>query len=470
MKIRTRFAPSPTGYLHIGGARTALFNWLYAKQHQGEYLLRIEDTDRERSKDEFTHDILSSLAWLNLDSDFEPVYQSKRTEKYQAVIEQLLHEGKAYYCYCSKQRLDELRKEQMRNKQKPRYDGHCRDLKAGHSHESSVNPVVRFRNPTEGIITIEDKVRGNVSVSNNELDDLIIARSDGSPTYHLTVVVDDIDLAITHVIRGDDHLNNSFRQYNIFQALNEPIPAYTHIPLIHGKDGKRLSKRHGAVSVSEYKKEGFLAKALLNYLARLGWSHGDQEIFSIDEMIELFNFSSVQQSAATFDLDKLLWVNQQHIKQSSGDEIKPIVEEYFASSGITISDTPSIVEIYELQKDRSKTLYEMCESSRFFYTEISTYDVKACKKYFSSNGSTILQTLSLKLASTDDWSATVLHNEIQSVADELNVKFGKVAPVLRLALTGRSASPSIDITLALLGKEKSLKRIKQAIDYIQNTV
>lgn len=470
MKIRTRFAPSPTGYLHIGGARTALFNWLYAKQHQGEYLLRIEDTDRERSKDKFTQNILTSLAWLNIDSSIEPVYQSKRTDLYQHVIEKLLDEGKAYHCYCSKQRLDDLREEQMRNKLKPRYDGHCREHKHNDLQKPSNQPVVRFKNPTSGSITLEDQVRGKVTVNNSELDDLIIARSDGSPTYHLTVVVDDIDLAITHVIRGDDHLNNSFRQYNIFSALNEPIPVYAHIPLIHGKDGKRLSKRHGAVSVSQYKSEGFLANALLNYLARLGWSHGDQEIFTMQEMIELFNFSSVQQSPATFDMDKLYWVNQQHMKQASGDKIKPVLEEYFAFSGINLSNSPRIANVYDVLKERNKTLHELCESSRFFYTDITTYDEMARKKNFTSRSIEILEALKKKLSNTNDWSAATLHIEIQAVADELALKFGNVAPVLRLAITGQAASPSIDITLELLGYNKSVKRIQQAIDYIRNTV
>jgi len=470
MKIRTRFAPSPTGYLHIGGARTALFNWLYAKQHNGEYILRIEDTDRERSKNEFTENIFSSLKWLKIESDIEPIYQSKRTEKYQKVIEKLLDEGNAYHCYCSKQRLDDLREEQMRNKQKPRYDGHCRTLSTNNKPKTSSKPVVRFKNPQEDSISLEDQVRGNVTVNNSELDDLIIARSDGSPTYHLTVVVDDIDLAITHVIRGDDHLNNSFRQYNIFNALNAAIPTYAHIPLIHGKDGKRLSKRHGAVSVSQYKAEGILADALLNYLARLGWSHGDQEVFTIAEMIELFNLSSVQKSPATFDMDKLLWVNQQHMKKLSAEDVRNDYQQYkdIHTNSAPISDNFAVV--WSKLKDRSKTLQEFDDSSAFIYNDIEEYDVKAAKKLFIADNIQVLSALKAKLSKIDSWSAENIHTNIKLTAEDLGLKMGKIAPPLRLAVTGGADSPSIDVTLELLGNVKCLERIDQAIDYIRNTV
>ena len=467
MKIRTRFAPSPTGFLHIGGARTALFNWLYAKKHQGEYVLRIEDTDKQRSKDEFTQDILESLAWLGIQSDIEPIYQSKRSEKYSSVIKQLLDEDKAYYCYCSKERLDTLREEQIKNKQKPRYDGTCRNLKS--PPDSTVEPVVRLKNPEQGIIKIRDEIRGEVSVQNAELDDLILARSDGSATYHLTVVVDDIDLNITHIIRGDDHLNNTFRQHNIFLALNTQAPIYAHIPLIHGTDGKRLSKRHGAVSVNQYRKQGFLPDGLLNYLVRLGWSHGDQEIFSTEEMIKFFSLDAIQQSPATFDIDKLLWVNQQHLKNISGKEIRATLAEYFDDLGIKIDGQPSLEDLYDALKDRSKTLHELCKSSAFIYKDVTEYEPESAKKFFRSESTEILEVLKKKLTAIDEWIAGNIHTEIKLTADELNLKMGKVAPPLRLAVTGGANSPSIDLTLELLGKEKTLSRIEQAIEYIVTT-
>ena len=468
MKIRTRFAPSPTGYLHIGGARTALFNWLYAKKHQGEFILRIEDTDQERSKTEFTQDILTSLDWLGINSNIEPVFQSKRTEKYQLAIQYLLDNGKAYYCYCSKERIEGIRNEQMKNKQKPRYDGFCRDLSS--PPNSDIKPVVRFKNPLDGSITINDHVRGNVVVQNSELDDLILARSDGSPTYHLCVVVDDIDFEITHVIRGDDHLNNTPRQINIFKALNKEIPEYAHIPLIHGKDGKRLSKRHGAVSVNQYRADGFLPKALLNYLVRLSWSYGDQEIFSINEMQDLFDFPSIQQSAATFDMEKLLWVNHQHMKNTSGSTIREMLVEYFRVQGVQIKENPDIAAIYDVQKERYKNLLDLCKASDYFYNDISNYDEMAVKKNFTQNSIEILKELKTKLEEIDVWSSEYIQASIKEVTDKLGLKLGNVAPTLRLAVTGRSASPSIGITLELLGSKKSLQRIDQAIEYILGSV
>lgn len=464
MKIRTRFAPSPTGYLHIGGARTALFNWLYAKKYQGEYILRIEDTDQERSKTEFTQDILTSLDWLGINSSIEPVFQSKRTENYQLAIQYLLDNRKAYYCYCSKERIEVIRNEQMKNKQKPRYDGFCRDLSS--PPNSDIKPVVRFKNPQDGSIAIKDHVRGNVVVQNSELDDLILARSDGSPTYHLCVVVDDIDFEITHVIRGDDHLNNTPRQINIFKALNKEIPEYAHIPLIHGKDGKRLSKRHGAVSVNQYRTDGFLPQALLNYLVRLGWSYGDQEIFSINDMLNLFDFSSIQQSAATFDLEKLLWVNHQHMKNTSGSTIRAILEDYFCANGVHIEEKPDIAAIYDVQKERYKNLLDLCMASDYFYNDIKNYDEKAAKKNFSQNSIGILKELKTKLEEIDIWSSEHIQASIKEVADKMGLKLGNVAPTLRLAVTGRTVSPSIGITLELLGSKKSLQRIDQAIEYI----
>ncbi len=468
MRIRTRFAPSPTGYLHIGGTRTALFNWLYAKNNQGEFLLRIEDTDQKRSTNEFTKDIFTSLSWLGIDSDVEPILQSTRIVRYKQVIQQLLDEKKAYHCYCSKERLEALRQEQMNNKQKPRYDGFCRNLE--HAPSTDVNPVVRFKNPLHGIVKIEDQVRGSVHINNSELDDLILARSDSTPTYHLCVVVDDIDSAITHVIRGDDHLNNTARQINIIKALNKVAPNYAHIPLIHGKDGKRLSKRHGALSINQYRSEGILPQALLNYLVRLGWSHGDQEIFTVQQMIELFDLASIHKSAATFDYEKLLWVNHQHMKNISGATIKSMLEEYFNSKGIYPDENPDVATLYDVQKDRCKTLQELCEASKFFYNKIDSYDEIAVKKNFTTDSVKILQNLKDRLKAIDQWSAENIHTTVKSVADDMNLKLGKVAPTLRLAVTGRAVSPSIDITLELLGPDKSINRIDQAIGYNMGSV
>ncbi len=468
MKVRTRFAPSPTGYLHIGGARTALFNWLYARKHKGEYVLRIEDTDKERSKNEFTEDILTSLSWLGIDSDIEPVYQSKRTNIYQQVIQKLLEEDNAYHCYCSKERLDKLREEQTKNKQKPRYDGTCRDL--AQSYDSTKPSVVRLKNPIKGNIKVNDEIRGEVIVQNSELDDLILARSDGSPTYHLTVVVDDMSMDITHVIRGDDHLNNTFRQHNIFLALGKEPPIYAHIPLIHGVDGKRLSKRHGAVSVNQYRQEGFLPEGLLNYLVRLGWSHGDQEIFSIMEMIESFDLNSVQQSPATFDVDKLLWVNQQHMKNITGIDLRETLNEFYTSHNCKFDEQPDLSSVYDAMKERCKTLQELCNASEFLYQNIEEYASKAAQKNFTEDKIAVLISLKTRLSSISNWVAGNIHTEVKSTADDMNLKLGNVAPVLRLAVTGGANSPSIDLTLELLGKEKTLQRIEQAIEYIASTV
>ncbi|QMU60770.1 MAG: glutamate--tRNA ligase [Gammaproteobacteria bacterium] len=468
MKVRTRFAPSPTGYLHIGGARTALFNWLYARKHKGEYVLRIEDTDKERSKSEFTEDIFSSLSWLGINSDIEPVYQSKRSDKYQAVIQKLLEENNAYRCYCSKERLGALREEQISKKLKPRYDGKCRDL--NQSLQSSESSVVRLKNPLLGNVQINDEIRGKVIVQNSELDDLILARSDGSPTYHLTVVVDDFDLNITHVIRGDDHLNNTFRQHNIFLALGKEPPIYAHIPLIHGTDGKRLSKRHGAVSVNQYREEGILATGLLNYLVRLGWSHGDQELFSVKEMIEHFDLASIQQSAATFDDDKLQWVNQQHMKNISGSDLGNILDEYFTGHGYKYDGQPDLYRLYDAMKDRSKTLQELCHNSQFLYQDIELYNEKAAKKNFTQDKVEVLTTLKTQLSNIDNWTADNIHAEIKSTAEAMNLKMGEVAPPLRLAVTGGADSPSIDLTLELLGEKKTTQRIDRAIGYIVSTI
>ncbi|MEM7017051.1 MAG: glutamate--tRNA ligase, partial [Pseudomonadota bacterium] len=350
MTIRTRFAPSPTGYLHIGGARTALFCWLYARKHDGQFILRIEDTDRERSTDESVQAILDGMAWLGLEADEGPFYQTHHFDRYKEVIQQLLDAGKAYHCYCSQERLDKLRAEQMEKKLKPRYDGHCRSLKTPPAGD--IKPVVRFKNPTAGDVAFKDMIKGTIRISNEELDDLIIARSDGTPTYNLTVVVDDMDMNITHVIRGDDHVNNTPRQINILNALKAKIPEYAHAPMILGDDGQRLSKRHGAVSVLQYQQDGYLPHALLNYLVRLGWSHGDQEIFSMDELQSLFNINDVNRAPSAFNTEKLNWLNQHYIKNAPPADLAEPMAKQFAELNIDTSQGPAIEDAITLFQER----------------------------------------------------------------------------------------------------------------------
>jgi len=400
MVVRTRFAPSPTGYLHIGGVRTALFSWLYARHHQGRFILRIEDTDRERSTDESVQVILDAMKWLGLDYDEGPFYQTQRYDRYKEIIQKLLDEDKAYYCYCSKEELDVMREEARARGDKPRYDGRCRH--AEHPDKDKVQPVVRFKNPQEGEVVIEDRIQGTVVYKNEELDDLIIARSDGTPTYNLTVVVDDMDMQITDVIRGDDHLNNTPRQINIFHALGAEAPNYAHMPLILSEDGSRLSKRHGAANILQYKEDGYLPEALLNYLARLGWSHGDQEIFSMSEMIEYFDIKDVNKSAASVNPEKLLWLNQHYIKPGSNAELAGKLGEYFKQLDIDMDDGPDILELVEIQKERSKTLVEMANQSRCFFVDFEAHDANAAKKYLRPVVLEPLEKIREKLSSLDE--------------------------------------------------------------------
>ena len=463
MTIRTRFAPSPTGYLHVGGARTALYSWLYARKHGGKFILRIEDTDLERSTAESVNAILEGMTWLGLEYDEGPFYQTDRFARYDEVIEKLLAEGKAYRCSCSKVRLDALREEQMARKEKPRYDGHCRnrDVSPDEPH------VIRFRNPQEGDVIIEDLIRGRIVVSNRELDDLIIRRSDGSPTYNLTVVVDDWDMGITHVIRGDDHINNTPRQINILKALGAPIPKYAHVPMILGEDGSRLSKRHGATSVMEYRNLGYLPEALLNYLVRLGWSHGDQEIFSIDEMIEHFELENVNRAPSTFNPEKLLWLNQQYIMKDDPARIAHLLSPHMGERDVDPAEGPDLVEVARLLQERASTLVEMADQALFFYRDFEDYDPKAAKAHLRPAAREALEALRAALAGLDDWTPAAIQRTIEQVADRLGVKLGKVGMPLRVAVSGRGASPSNDQTLALLGREKTLQRIDRALDFIR---
>jgi glutamyl-tRNA synthetase len=455
MKVRTRFAPSPTGYLHIGGVRTALFAWLYAKKQHGEFILRIEDTDTERSTAEATDVILQGLEWLGLDYDEGPIFQSQRLTRYQEVLEQLLNEGKAYRCYCSKERLSELREKQLTEHQKPRYDGHCRDRTSILPHQSY---VVRFRNPLNGEVIVEDQVHGQVIFQNSELDDLIIARSDGSPTYNFTVVVDDSDMHITHVIRGDDHLNNTPRQINILLALGASLPVYAHLPMILGSDGKKLSKRTGAANILQYRDDGYLVDAVLNYLVKLGWSHGDQEIFSREEMIAYFDLHHLNKAPAAINPDKLIWLNQHYLKTDDAKQVALLLAKEFQRLNIHTQNGPDLIDVVVLQRERVKTLVEMAERSTYFYLT-PTLDKHAISEEVLS----LLRVLQDRFQPLSVWTDESIHQVLVETAEELSLKLGKVAQPLRYVVTGTNVSAPINATLRLLGKEEVLDRIKHAL-------
>ncbi len=467
MTIRTRFAPSPTGYLHVGGVRTALFSWLYARKHGGQFILRIEDTDRERSTEESVNAILDGMKWLGLDADEGPFYQTQHFDRYKQVIEQLLAEGKAYYCYCSKEHLETVRNEQRSNKQKPRYNGKCRHLTS--PPDTDIKPVIRFKNPEVGEVVVRDLIKGNVIFNNTELDDLILARADGTPTYNLTVVVDDWDMQISHVIRGDDHLNNTPRQINILQALNATIPQYAHVPMILGDDGQRLSKRHGAVSVTNYRQLGYLPEALLNYLVRLGWSAGDQEIFSIQEMIDLFDISNINGSPAAFNTEKLQWLNQHYIKNSDPNELAIFLHEQYNQLQTDTTQGPELAKIVTVLAERAKTLQEMAQSSSYFFGDTVQYDEKSVKKNLKPTIRAALTDLCDRLENLKDWQAETIHSIIHAVAEQYEIKLGKIAQPLRVAVTGGNVSPPIDVTVELIGQTRCVKRIQQALTLIGDT-
>ncbi len=454
--VRTRFAPSPTGYLHIGGARTALFSWLYARHCGGQFILRIEDTDLERSTKESIDAILQAMEWLNLDYDEGPFYQTQHFPRYLAVADQLVLEGKAYRCYCTKERLETLRNTQQENKEKPRYDGHCREL----TTEKEGPFVIRFKNPKEGVVSFQDLIRGEIVVANQELDDLIIVRSDGAPTYNFTVVIDDWDMKITQVIRGDDHINNTPRQINIFKALNAQAPRYAHVPMILGDDGKRLSKRHGAVSVMEFAKAGILPEAMLNCLVRLGWSHGDQEIFNRTEMIEFFDLDHVSHSAAAFTAEKLLWYNQQWMKSIDPKLLIPPFKEQLQALGITV-DRDILDTVILNQVERVKTLKEMAERSRYFFEDTISYDEEAVRKNITPEIQPVLQAVYAAFAALVDWQREALHAIILEIAEKNGLKLGKIAQPIRVVVTGGTMSPSLDVTLELIGKEWVLARLRK---------
>ena len=459
MAVRTRFAPSPTGFLHIGGARTALFSWAYARKHQGEFILRVEDTDVARSTPEAVQAILDGMRWLGLDWDEGPFYQMQRMDRYKAVIQRLIDEGKAYYCYCSKEELDAMREQQMQQGLKPRYDGRWRP-EAGKTLPAmpdAIPPVVRFKNPVSGTVAWDDLVKGRIEISNEELDDLIIARADGTPTYNFCVVVDDWEMGITHVIRGDDHVNNTPRQINMLQALGAALPQYAHLSMILGDDGQKLSKRHGAVSVMQYDDDGYLPEAVLNYLARLGWSHGDDEIFTMTQFCEWFDLDHITPSAAQFNTEKLNWLNAHYIKQMDVGRLAEEVQKRLYAIGVSVTASPDLAKVVDLYRERANTLQELAAAVRYFYDK-PVIDAAAAEKHITPDIVPVMQGL-LGALEQLDWRAEAIHEAINHAVSSHGLKFPKVAMPLRVMLTGSAQSPSIDAVMAILGREETLARL-----------
>ncbi len=461
--IRTRFAPSPTGYLHIGGARTALFNWLFTRRLGGTFVLRIEDTDQERSTEESTRAILDAMQWLGLNWDEGPWFQAERVAIHRQMVEKLLDEGKAYHCDCTPEELDAKRKKALAEGRKPKYDGACRDR----GLKKSANTVVRFRCPEVGVTIVRDLIKGSISFSNDELDDLIIERSDGYPTYNFAVVVDDAQMGITHVIRGDDHVNNTPKQILIYEALGYELPLFGHVPMILGADKARLSKRHGATSVMAYKEMGFLPEALVNYLVRLGWSHGDQEIFTIEELVREFSLESVGKSPAVFNPEKLLWLNQHYIKNYPQERLQEAVTPFWAEKGFDLSDGAFVGEAIETLRTRSRTIVEMAESGSFFFKDEVDYEAEAADKFLTSEYLGHLEAVVEKLPAVADYTKNGLESFLRALADERGIKLKWLAQALRVALTGKTVSPGIDDVMAIIGKENVIRKINRAIGYIK---
>lgn len=468
MTVRTRFAPSPTGFLHIGGARTALFSWAFAKKHGGQFILRIEDTDVARSTPEAVQAILDGMQWLGLDYDEGPFYQMQRMDRYKQVIQTMLNVGSAYYCYSSKEELEALREYQMANKLKPRYDGKWRPEsgKLLPTPPQDILPVIRFKNPKEGVVAWDDLVKGRIEIANNELDDLIIARADGTPTYNFCVVVDDSDMGITQVIRGDDHVNNTPRQINMLKALAEidaniKVPQYAHLSMILGGDGQKLSKRHGAVSVMQYDEDGYLPEAVINYLARLGWSHGDEEVFSKQQFAQWFDLDHITPSAAQFNTEKLNWLNAHYIKQADIDYLVTDISKRLNQLNVDITEQVSLSAAIHLYKERANTLNELASSVAYFYQR-PVIDTIAAEKHLTADIKPIIANLAHALKHVD-WQAETIHHEIETAVTQNGLKFPKVAMPLRVILTGIAQSPSIDQVMALLGKDEVLARIDLAL-------
>ena len=463
MSLVTRFAPSPTGYLHVGGARTALYSWLYAKKRGGKFILRIEDTDLERSNQASVDAILEGMHWLGLEHDEGPYYQTQRFDLYKEVVAQLLADGKAYKCFCTAEEVDAMREAQMAAGEKPKYNGMWRERT---DHPVDKPFVIRFKNPQQGTVVIDDMIKGRIEIANSELDDLIIARSDGTPTYNLTVVVDDWKMGITHVIRGDDHVNNTPRQMNILAALGAEIPKYAHVPMILGDDGKRLSKRHGAVGVMQYRDNGFLPEALINYLVRLGWSHGDQEIFSKAELIEIFDLADCNRAPSAFNTEKLLWLNQHYIKTLPPARVAAELQWHLTEQQLDTSKGPAIEAVIAVQGERVKTLKELVEVSRYFYEDFSEFEENAANKHLRPVAAEPLALVKQKLAELPDWQLQPIHDAINAAAEQLGLGMGKVGMPMRVAVTGGGNSPALDQTLLLVGRDRTLARIELALEFI----
>lgn len=458
--IRTRFAPSPTGHLHIGGARTALFNWLYARRFGGTFVLRIEDTDRARSEQQYVDAILQGLDWLGIDHDEGPFYQSQRSDHYAGIVERLVDQGDAYHCFCTSEELDAKRQQAQQDGKNYSYDRKCRH--SPRRPNTGERAVVRFAAPVDGQTVVDDLIRGNVVFENSTLDDLIIVRSDSSPTFHLVVVADDIDMGMTHILRGEDHLTNTPKQIPIFAALGKEPPRYGHLPLIVGKDRARLSKRHGATSVFAYRDEGYLPDAMLNYLARLGWSHGDQEIFSRDQLIELFDIDAVGKSASAFDIEKLVWVNTQHIKDMPAPSLAEAVTPYLGAIGVEGADATLTASAADLNRERAKTLVELAELSKFMVCDELSFDGKAVGKFLNEVGQGHLAAIESALSEVTDWSLDAIRQVFEAVMEARELKLGKLAQPVRVALSGGTVSPGIFEVCELLGRERTLGRLKAA--------
>ena len=464
MTVVTRFAPSPTGYLHVGGARTALYSWLYAKRNNGKFILRIEDTDLERSTPAAVQAILDGMQWLGMEGDGETYYQTKRFDIYKKYVQQLIDDGKAYKCYCSKERLDALRTEQEANSQRTGYDGKCSEGAEAPSDDAPF--VVRFKNPKTGSVKWTDSIRGEMEISNTEMDDMIIQRTDGSPTYNFCVVIDDWEMGMSHVIRGEDHLINTAKQINIFEAFGAKVPTYAHCSMILGDDGKKLSKRHGAVGVMQYRDDGYLPQALINYLVRLGWSHGDQEVFTLEELFELFDIKDINKSASAFNTEKLNWMNQQYMKLLPAEEVAKHLAWHFENQGVDTTNGPNLTTIVELQGERVKTLKEMAQISAYFYQDFEALDENAAKKHLRPVAKAPLSLVKEKLAAITQWNEDNIQAAINATAEELEVGMGKVGMPLRVAATGSGNSPSLDVTLVHLAQDKVVARIEMALAFI----
>jgi glutamyl-tRNA synthetase len=462
--VRTRFAPSPTGYLHLGGARTALFSWAYARKHGGKFILRIEDTDLERSTAASTQAILDGMNWLGLDYDEGPFYQMQRLDRYREAADKLLRDGKAYWCYASKEELEVMREQQRARGEKPRYDGRWRPENAkrlGLVAPAGAQPVLRFRNPDEGEVTFNDLVKGPITIANREIDDLVLLRADGVPTYNFGVVIDDLDMDITHVIRGDDHVNNTPRQVNLYRALGARLPDFAHVPMILGSDGERLSKRHGAVSVMQYPEEGYLPEAMLNYLARLGWSHGDEEVFSLSQFVDWFDLARISHSAAQFNPEKLRWLNHHYLKARSDADLAALARPRIEAEGGRFDGAPALEPVIALLKDRSETLAMLADEAMMFYGEArATPELLA--QHVTADIKPALGELAARMDGLPDWNAEAIAPVIKAVLGEFKLKMPKLAVPVRVAVFGRPQTPDLAVVLGLAGRERVVGRLRAA--------